>query len=363
MKTGQAAVLVKPNRIETWDLPVPEPDDGGAVVSVVVGGVCGSDVHLTVGDAGVLPFPIILGHEGIGRVEKLGKGATTDYVGTPVKPGDLVYWVPFALCHRCHSCTVLETSPCDNSTFFEDANKPNWGAYAEYAWLPRGMAFFRLPDQANVEAVAALGCALPTAVGGLDRAGQIHAGESVVVQGAGPVGLSTVFLAALAGARNIIVIDQSELRLETARRLGATATISLSLSAEERRRQVYDLVAPSGPDLVIEAAGALPAFGEGVSLAGHHSRYLVMGIWGAPQPATITPADFANKNLTLYGFTFSKPKHYYRALQLATQHQDRVPLASLVTHRFGISQASEALEAIQSGTAVKAVIDPSIFAA
>ena len=360
MKTGKAAVLVKPNQLETWDVPVVDPQEGEVLVRMVVGGVCGSDVHITIGDAGLLPFPIILGHEGIGRVEKLGRGAETDYVGTPVKPGDLIYWVPFALCHRCHSCTVLEATPCEKSTFFEDANKPNWGAYAEYAWIPRGMAFFRLLDHASVDAVAALGCALPTAIGGLDRAGNIRVGESVVVQGAGPVGLSAVFLARLAGARHIIVLDNSELRLETARRLGATAAISLSKSLEERHREIYDLVGPAGPDLVLEAAGALPAFTEGMSLAGHHGRYLVLGIWGSSRPLTINPAEFANKNITLYGFTFSKPKHYYRALQLAVQNQDRVPLASLVTHRFSIARAAEALKTVQSGAAVKAVIDPAL---
>ncbi len=360
MRTGKAAVLVKANQLETWDVPVVEPGEGEVLVSIVVGGVCGSDVHLTVGDAGVLPFPIILGHEGVGRVEKLGRGVDRDYVGTPVKSGDLIYWMPIALCHRCYSCTILEATPCDNGTFFEDASKPNWASYAEYAWLPRGMAFFRLPEGASVEAIAALGCALPTAIGGLDRAGQIRVGESVVIQGAGPVGLSAVLLASLAGARNIIAIDSSERRLETARQLGATATISLSKPAEERRREVYDLVGPAGPDLVMEAAGALPAFPEGMSLVGHHGRYLVLGIWGALTPLTITPAEFANKNITLFGFTFPKPKHYYGALQLAVKNQDRVPLASLVTHRFSIANAAQALKAVQSGTAVKVVIDPSI---
>src|SRR3546814_8598673 len=59
-------------------------------------------------------------------------------------------------------CTVLEETPCENSQFFEDAKKPNWGSYADFAWLPNGLAFFRVPDHADVDAVIALGCALPT---------------------------------------------------------------------------------------------------------------------------------------------------------------------------------------------------------
>lgn len=359
MRTGKAAVLVKPNQMDTWDVPVPEPDDGGILVKMIMGGVCGSDVHIARGEY-PMPFPVILGHEGLGRIEKLGKHVEKDYVGAPVKAGDLVYWCPISLCHRCYSCTVLEAVPCENSSFFEDASKPNWGCYAEFAWLPNGMAFYRIPEGASLEAIASLGCALPSAIGGLERAGDIRIGQSVVVQGAGPVGLSGALLAALAGARHVIAIDGSEKRLEIARQLGATATISLNTSRDERRREIYDIVGPQGPDLVLEAAGHLPAFSEGLDLAGPHGRYLQMGIIGDPGPHTFKPGDVANKNITLFGYTFSKPKHYYRALQLAVQLQDQMPLASLITHRFGIGKAAEALEVVQSGTAIKAVIDPSI---
>src|SRR6266446_736404 len=240
MTTGRATVLVEPNRIETWDVPVADPQPGGALVRVVLAGVCGSDVHITSGSAGVMPFPIVLGHEGVGRIESLGEGVTTDHAGVPVKRGDLVYWSPIAACHRCYTCTVLDETPCDNSRFFEHAKKPNWGSYADYAWLPNGLAFFRLPDGASPEAVVALGCALPTVLRGFARCGPVRVGEAVVVQGAGPVGLSAVLVAAAAGAREIIVIDGVERRLEVARRLGATATVSLELSAEERRRAVYE---------------------------------------------------------------------------------------------------------------------------
>lgn len=360
MRTGKAAVLVKPNQLETWDIPVPEPADGGVLVSMVIGGVCGSDLHILAGESVVMPFPVVLGHEGIGRIERLGRGVEKDFAGAPIKPGDLIYWSPIALCHRCYSCSVLEAVPCENTTFFEDANKPNWGSYSEYACIPPGMAFFRVPENGNVDAIAALGCALPTAIGGLERVGQIRVGQSVVVQGAGPVGLSVVLLARLAGAREILVIDASEKRLEVARQLGATGTVSLAKSPAERHRQVYDAVGPAGPDLVVEAAGVLAAFPEGVSLVGHHGRYLMMGIWGEMDAQSIKPSDLGNKNVTLHGYTFSKPRHYYLALQLAVQQQERTPLASLVTHRFGVAQAAEALRVVKSGAAVKAVIDPSI---
>ncbi len=358
--TGKAAVLVKPKDIQIWDVPIVSPEPGGILVQMLVGGVCGSDLHVVSGETGVIPFPIILGHEGIGRIKALGAGVIKDYVGVEVKEGDLVYWCPIALCHACYTCTVKEAVPCENSTFFEHAERPNWGCYSEYAWLPRGMAFFRMPDEASLDAVAALGCALPSAIGGLERAGGVKIGDTVVIQGAGPVGLSLAVLASLAGAQHIIVIDSNARRLAIAANLGATLTIAMDGTAEERRRQVFDLTGPAGPDLVIEAAGALPALHEGLELVGNHGRYLIMGVWGEVGVYPLPVGIFGWRNITLYGYTFSKPKHYYRALQLATRLQDRLPLAELVTHRFSIGKAAEAIDVVKSGAAVKAVIDLSI---
>ena len=360
MTTGRATVLVEPNRVETWEVDIADPEAGGALVKVLIGGVCGSDVHIMTGEAGVMPFPIILGHEGVGRVTKLGAGVSKDYAGIPVKEGDLVYWAPIALCHRCHSCTVLEETPCENSQFFEHARKPNWGSYADYAWLPNGLAYFKLPDGADPEAVAALGCALPTVLRGFDRCGPIRVGETVVVQGAGPVGLSAVLVAKLAGASEIIVVDAFNERLETARKLGATATVSLKEDPEARRDAIYRRVGHLGPNLVVEAAGALPAFPEGVDLTGNHGRYVILGLWGAIGTQPISPRDLSTKNLTIAGASFPKPMHYYGAMHLAARVQDQFPLAELISHRFSIEQASEALAAVKSGEAIKAIIDPSL---
>ncbi|MBY8860388.1 zinc-binding dehydrogenase [Nocardia sp. CA2R105] len=361
MPVARAVVLAAPNSVETWDVDIYDPAPTGVLVRIVVGGVCGSDSHIVSGDAGEMPFPIILGHEGVGRIEKLGADITTDCAGAPVEVGDLVYWAPIALCHRCYSCTVLDNTPCENSQFFERADKPNWGSYADYAWLPPGMAFYRVPDHVEPEALAALGCALPTALRGFEQAGGIQCNQTVVVQGAGPVGLSAVLVASLSGAAEIIVIDASDTRLAIARSLGATATISLTGSSSEQRfNDIYGLTGPSGPDLVVEAAGVLDAFPEGVNLIGQHGRYVVLGLWGAMGESAIQPRLLTTKNAHIVGATFPKPKHYYGTVQLVARCQDTVPLSALVTHRFALEDASAALDAIRSGTVVKAVIDPAL---
>ncbi|MDH4549890.1 MULTISPECIES: zinc-binding dehydrogenase [Pseudomonas] len=361
MRYGKAAVLVKTATIETWEVPVMPPEPGGILVQVVVGGVCGSDEHIASGAAGQMPFPVVLGHEGVGRIDTLGSGVTTDYAGVPINVGDLVYWSPIALCHRCHSCTVLDETPCDNSSFFEDASKPNWGSYADYAWLPNGMAFYRLPEGADVDAIAALGCALPTVLRGFEQCGPVSYTDSVVIQGAGPVGMAAVMVAQLCGARQIIVLDHSPQRLAVARSFGATATLALGeLSSEERLGQVSELCGPQGASVVVEAAGALAAFPEGVNLTGKHGRYIILGLWGAIGNAAIAPRDITIRNMRVAGATFPKPKHYYQAMHLAARMQERLPLAALIGQRYAIKDAAQALASIKGGQTLKAVIDPSL---
>lgn len=362
MEYARAAVMVEKNRVETWKVPIFDPEPGGALVRVVVGGVCGSDAHIVSGEAGDMPFPIILGHEGVGRIERVGPGVETDYAGVPVKAGDLVCWAPIALCHRCHSCVVLEETPCENSTFFEHAERPNWGSYADYAWLPRGLAFFRLPDGAAPDAVAALGCALPTVLRGFERSGgSIAVGDTVLVQGAGPVGLAAVLYAAAAGAADIVVTDYSDVRLDTARKLGATEVVSLrDTTPEQRKTLVTERFGRFAPNVVVEAAGALPAFPEGLDLTGAHGRYIILGLWGAMGTQPVSPRDLTLKNMTVSGVSFPKPKHYYQAMHLSASMEARYGLSELITDRFSIEQAGSALEKLKTGTLIKPVIDPSL---
>ena len=357
---AKAAVLVAEGVVEAREVPIFDPEAGGILVRVVVGGVCGTDLHMINRLASEFPLPIILGHEGVGRIEKLGPGMDRDHAGEPVKVGDLVYWSPMVACHQCYTCTVLESSPCTEAAHFAEAHKPSWCSHADYAWLPRGMSFFKLPDGVTADAVIALGCALPTAVGSIDVAGGVKFGETVVVQGAGPVGLAATLVAKVSGARQIVVIDSNEMRLNHAKQLGATATVSLNLSPEDRKRAVYEICGPSGPDLVVEAAGYLPAFPEGISLGGHAGRYCVVGLWGASGGITMEPRDLVLKNFTVRGSMAPRPAHYYRALQLAARMASEVPLADLITHRFSIDQAAEAYKAVESGEAVKVVIDTSL---
>jgi 5-exo-hydroxycamphor dehydrogenase len=363
-RTSKRAVLVKPNEpIEIWERPIRPPAAGETIVRVDFAGVCGTDVHLWRGEF-PLPGPVVLGHEGVARIEELGEGVTTDYAGEPVARGDRVYWVPLSPCHRCYACTVeKELTQCESAlaALFRDGAEPPSACYSELVWLPRGMAFYRIPDDTPSEAVIAFGCAMPTMLKGLERLGGIAVNQTVVVQGCGPVGLAATLLASASGARDVIVLGAPRKRLEMARRLGATATIDIDevKSADERARRVRELTSGRGAEVVIEAAGAVPAFAEGLQLAAKGGRYLIVGLWSAPGSVPVEPRFLNNQNLRIIGTALFEARHVHGAIQIARRHHRSAPMAEAVTHRFPLAQSQKALETVAALESVKAVVLPA----
>jgi len=270
------AVLVEPFaplEIVTTEVPPAEP--GGALVAVEMGGVCGTDVHFWRGKW-PLEGPIVLGHEGVGRIAELGEGSTTDYAGEPIAVGDRVYWANARPCHRCYACTIRKDfSLCDrlDEVFFTPPEAPSHSTYNDLASLLGGMPFFKVPEDVPAEAVIAFGCALPTMLQALDRLGGIRPGEDVVVQGSGPVGLAAALLARVNGAGRVGVIGAPERRLALARDYGADFTVDVLEVTDPaaRIREVHDRLGKA-PDLIIEAAGVLDAFPEGVEMLDRGGR-------------------------------------------------------------------------------------------
>ena len=363
-RVSKRAVLVGPNRsIEVWERPILPPQLGEVLLGVQMSGVCGTDVHLWRGEV-PLPGPVVLGHEGIGVIEELGKGVTTDYAGVPVEVGDRVYWVPLHPCYRCYYCTVVkDSSLCENfmGDVFRDANEPPSASYSEYSWLPAGMPFYRIPDDTPSEAVIAFGCAMPTMLQGIERLGGITVNQTVVVQGCGPVGLAATLLSRLSGARQTIVIGAPERRLAMARRLGATATINLETlkTEEERVQHVRDLTEGRGAEVMIEAAGVVAAFAEGLKIVAKNGRYLIVGLWSAPGSVPVEPRFINNTNLRIIGTALFQSQHVYDAIQVARLHHREFPIAEAVTHRFSLGESQKALEAVARLETVKAVIIPA----
>lgn len=365
MRNSRRVVLVEPGSpVEVWDGEVPAATGAEVVLSVELAGVCGTDHHLAAGDI-PLPGPIVLGHEGVGRIEELGPDVRTDYAGDPIAVGDPVYWLPVQPCHHCFACNIAnDPSRCPNllSGMFANGRRPPSATYAEYVLLPPGMAFFKIPADTPSEAVIAFGCAMPTMLNAVERLGGIRYGRHVVVQGSGPVGLAATLLAHLGGAGSITVLGAPSARLGIAERLGATTTLDITATtAEERRAAVMQATDGRGADAVVEAAGKLPAFEEGLSLTGQDGTYLVVGLWSAPGVVPVEPRAINNGNIRVVGSALESPRHIYQAIQVSRLAHRRLPLTEVVSHRFGLDNAQAALDAVGRAELVKGVIEPSSF--
>src|SRR5919107_3561380 len=222
----RAVVLSEFNALLNLEtVQVPEPGPGAVVARVDLAGVCGTDVHLHHGQLPI-PLPLVLGHEGVGRVWRLGEGVATDFSGNPLRDGDAIAWSSNIPCGKCYWCVVAgQRTLCEtrkvygvNQRFDEFPRLS--GGWAEAIYLQPGSAIFRLPDNLSAEEMIALGCAGPTAIHGVIDVAGISAGDTVVVQGSGPVGIASAMYAHLAGASRVILVGGPAGRLRLAREIG-----------------------------------------------------------------------------------------------------------------------------------------------
>jgi threonine dehydrogenase-like Zn-dependent dehydrogenase len=350
--------------LELWEYAVPEEiEPKAALVKIEMAGICGTDVHLWKGQLPI-PRPIILGHETIGVIEKLGEDFETDWTGAPLAEGDRITWSAGRLCGACHHCTVLrQPTRCQNRSAygisFSSDDAPHFsGGYAEYIYLRPGSAVFKLRD-VSAEAVIGAGCALVTAIHGLERM-KISWGESVVIQGSGPVGLAALAVAKSSGASLIIVIGGPAQRLEMAQIFGADHTINIEELTEpaERLAHVKQLTGGYGADAVIECVGAPSVVTEGFEMCRDGGKYLVLGHYGDAGAALINPHVITRKQLTVYGSWASEPRHMAMAIEFLRKQGEPFPFDQLITHRFPLEQAFEALQMTEKWASGKSVIVP-----
>ncbi|GBC76611.1 5-exo-hydroxycamphor dehydrogenase [bacterium HR08] len=365
MRTAKAAVMPDFHRpLEIREYPLPEALDPGMVlVRVEMAGICGTDVHLWKGQLPI-PRPLILGHETVGTIVKLGEGVTTDWTGVPLSEGDRVTWYAGRLCGQCFYC-VRKRQPTRclkrrayGITYACDTPPHFLGGYAEYHVLLPGSAIFKLTDL-STEMVIGAGCALNTAVHGIERVG-ISWGDIVVIQGSGPVGLAALAVAKTAGAHLTIVIGGPAHRLELAKQFGADQTISIEDVPDpgERIERVRSLSGGYGADVVIECVGIPSAVAEGWEMCRDGGKYLVLGHYGDAGPTALNPHVITRKQLTVYGSWASEPRHMAMALEFLRRAGDRFPFDRLVSHRFSLDRAAEALEATARWTSIKSAIVP-----
>lgn len=361
---AQAAVLHRfgePLRLQ--ELAVPPLLPGQALVEVVAAGVCGSDVHMWQGRDPRTPLPMILGHEGVGRLVD-AHGPRCDVYGQPLSAGDLVLWERGVTCGVCYYCAVKhEPALCSQRWAYgihRSLLEPPYlnGCYATHLVLDARTPLVALQPGDDPALLASAVCSGATAAHGLALS-PVEIGDAVVVYGPGPVGIYSTLLARASGAEQVIVIGGTGPRLDFCRQVGATTVLNRhALTAEQRRQAVFDLTHGLGADLVIEASGSLAAAREGLDLLRHGGALSLVGFGEPVGELALPPFEtIVRKNVRVQGVWVSDLAHTLRAVSLARQHG--ALLAGLVSRRFALAEATAALQAVGERDVIKAVLTPN----
>lgn len=353
--------------LETRTYPRPDLEPGAVLLRTLGSEVCGTDAHLWKGQLAGVPYPIIPGHVSVGRIAALGGGpdeAATDVDGRPLEVGQVVTFLDvYGTCGRCWYCTVGHaTTRCPSRRVYGitlSADDGLLGGWAEYIHLRPGVHVVPLPEGLDWRAFLAGGCGMPTALHAVTLA-EVAFGDTVVVQGAGPVGLCAAVLAQLRGAGRVIVVGGPEARLDAASRFGADAVVDIGTTApEERLAAVREATGGRGADVTIEATGVPSAVPEGMRLTRDAGRYVVVGQYTDAGEAVLNPhLDLNRKHLDVRGCWGSDAGHVHRAVRVMARYGGQFPWTDLITREYGLSEAQTALEDVAAQRVVKALIVP-----
>lgn len=374
-------------RVATFDGPgwppvireVPRPDVSkrAALIRIAGCGVCGTDLHILKGHwPKSLPWPFTLGHELAGVIAETGPELTEDFMGLPLEVGSKVMLPPLMPCGRCYYCVHFpETAnKCLTPVYYGrylGFDKPPhlWGGWAEMVYvdleeLP-GTKVYRLPDDMPL-ALATLAEPLTSCVRAFDRAkraGGFRVGDTVVIQGSGPIGVLAVAAAQEMGAGRVLVVGAPEHpRLALCRRFGAEATVSLEdhPTPQERIDAVRELVAPFGADLVMDCSGHPSAGPEGIEMLRDGGTYVEMGQFTDAGSIETNWHRICTKDLNVLGSWAFTANDIPLGIAMLDRARDRYPWSEMQT-RFPFTEdgIGEAIESAVEMRSVKSTIVPA----
>lgn len=344
MPVGTVAYMPKPGTVEFREYELPQPEPGALLVETVAAGVCGSDLHMWE-DRHPLKS-IVLGHEMVGRVVDPST-RPTDSAGTPLTAGDLVSVVYFAYCQHCRSCARGQTHLCENS-YQQWLQSPDdfphfTGTFGTHFYVSPRHSLFKVPDNVPPLVAVSAGCALAQASAGVYRA-DVRAGDTVVVQGAGGLGLWATARAKDRGAR-VVVIDAVQKRLDAALAFGADEAVSFADFPEpaDRVARVLELT-DGGADSALEMTGIPEAVLEGVEMVRPGATYIVIG---NVMPGRTIPLDIGSltrRSVTIHPVIRYHQKVLLDSLKFLSRNVGLLPFDKVVDATYPLSDVMTALE-------------------
>lgn len=341
----KAAVLSAPNEISLRDVAEPNPAEGDVLIRVRAATICGTDIRIFRGrkTAGVR-YPSVLGHEFAGDVIDTGGHSS-------LKVGDRVGLCPFISCGHCHLCKTGRENLCTHGTA---VGYEIDGAFAEIIRIPAQAVaagnLRHLPDNMSYEE-AALVEPFSCVLNGQNKVG-LSSDDSVVILGAGPIGLLHVHLARLRGASRIIVSDPNAHRREAA--LAAGAHVGIDPTSEDVTARVRAETDGRGADVAICAIG-IPALAlQATELVDFGGRISLFAGFSKGETGEMDVNAIHYREISVTGAFGLSRKDYDRAFDMIASGQ--LDLKSMITHRYPLSEIAEALAVAESGSAIKVAI-------
>lgn len=342
---NKAVFMHGTNDMITKEVPVPTPGPNDVLIKVKVVGICGSDIHYyqhgRIGDF-VVDGDFILGHESAGEVVEVGPEVKT------LKVGDRVALEPGKTCGKCKYCKQGKYNLCPNVEFF--ATPPYHGVFTNYVTHPEDMCF-KLPDNVSYAEGALVE---PLAVGlHASGMGEVKLGDTVVIFGAGCIGLVTLLSCKAKGASKVYVVDVLENRLETAKKLGADGVINAK--DIDVLSKIDELTEGQGADVVIETAGAEVTVKQTADVVSRGGTIVLVGMTAKDETC----------------FNFMKLMGKEGQLKTIFRYRNLYPVAinaiasgainvkSIVSHEFDFDHVKEAFDFVVDNAqdVVKAVIN------
>ncbi len=347
------------------DVELAEPKAGEALVRIVACGVCHTDLYTASGADPSGYAPCVLGHEGAGVVESVGPGVTS------LAPGDHVVTLFAPECGECVHCRSPRTNRCvairdqqglgylpDGTTRLHRGGEPlrhfmGTSTFAEAAVLPE-IALAKVNPEAPLEGCAPFACGLSTGIGAALNTAQVEAGSTVVVFGAGLVGLGAVIGARLADAGRIIAVDLSEERLAQARHHGATDT---RVAAEDTVDWIRSETGGFGADYTIEATGNVAVMTQAVEAAREAWGLATMcGVAGKGEVLEVVPRLLiTGRRVT--GSSFGGVKGRTQVPQYVERWlRGEIDVESLISHRLTLDEVNRGFELMEEQDGIRSVI-------
>lgn len=278
---GITTVLTGPDALEQREYDAPDPGPGGLLLRMIRANVCGSEVHIVHGHHPLIGPGCVMGHEGVGRVERLGPGASRDSSGAELVEGDRVVATYFGACRRCPECNNGHANVCRNAYAGwsrQADDEPHFhGTFGTFYSVRPEQAVYKVPDSVSAKAVSAANCALSQVYYGMEL-GEVQLGQKVVILGAGGLGVCAAAVANAFGAE-VYVAEMAANRLGKAKEFGAHHTIDLGQAddGDGRVQLIRDTVGGPGPDVVMDLTGVPDAFSEGVRATRSTGKMISIG--------------------------------------------------------------------------------------